>query len=137
MLPYSLGYDVAGPGLFVVLGAGLAGAVVGAVLIVLVEALVLRFMGWGPFGRAVLSSFLMNLASFVVGFLYLPLLGRINGLIWVIGAFLLSVLIEAGVLALHRKLPYGRAVVPALVSNAVTYAPIAVLIGLGATLLGV
>jgi hypothetical protein len=121
----------------VVLGAGLAGAVVGAVLIVLVEALVLRFMGWGPFGRALVSAFLMNLASFVVGIFYLPLLGRINGWVWVIGAFILSVLVEAGVLALHRKVPYGRAMVPVLVSNAVTYAPIAVLIGLGATLLGV
>lgn len=137
MLPYSLGFDVAGPGLFVALGAGLAGALVGAVLIVLVEALVLRFMGWGPFGRAVVTSFLMNLASFVVGFAYLPLLGRINGLIWVVGAFILSVVVEAGVLAVQRKVPYGRAVAPVLVSNAVTYAPIAVLIGLGATVLGV
>jgi hypothetical protein len=137
VLPYAGTYDVAGPGLFVALGAGLAGAVVGAVLIVLVEALVLRFMGWGPFMKALLSAFLMNLASFVIGFLYLPLLGRINGIVWVLGAFILSVLVEAGVLALQRKSPFGKTAVPVLVSNAVTYAPIAVLMGLGVAVLGV
>jgi hypothetical protein len=46
------------------------------------------------------------------------------------------VLIEGGVLALHRKAPLGRAMWPALVSNIVTYVPIAVLIVWGATVLG-
>ena len=137
MLPYAGGYDVAGPGLFVALGAGLAGAVVGVVLIVVVEALVLRFMGWGPFIQALLSAFLMNLVSFVVGIFYLPLLGTINSILWVIGAFILSVLVEAGVLALQRKARYGKAVVPVLVSNVVTYAPIAILLAWGAAVLGV
>ena len=137
MLPYTGLYDVAGPGLFAALGAGLFGAVVGVVLIVVVEALVLRFMGWGPFVQTVLSAFLMNLVSFVVGFFYLPLLGRINGLVWVLGAFILSVLVEAGVLALQRKAPYGKAVVPVLVSNVITYVPIGILLAWGVAVLGV
>ncbi len=136
MPAYAPVWDVAGPGLFAALGAGVAGIVVGSILIVLVEALILRFMGWGPFGRALLSAFLMNLVSGVVGVLYAPLVFQINGIVWVIGAFILSVLIEAGVLAVHRKAPFRRAVLPVLVSNVVTYVPIAVLILAGAVFLG-
>ena len=129
-------WDVAGPATLAALGAGLGGVIVGSVLIVLVEALILRFMGWGPFGRALLSAFLMNLVSGAVGVLYAPLVFQINGIVWVIGAFILSVLIEAGVLALHRKAPYRRSLLPVLVSNVVTYVPIAVLIMAGAVFLG-
>lgn len=136
-IPFAPGLDVAGPGLFAALGAGLAGAALGLVLIVFVEALILRFMGWGPFGRALLSSALMNLASSVVGLLYASLLGRMNGFAWVIGAFILSVIIEAGVLALQRKAAFGRAVWPALVANVVTYLPIAVVVVWGLSVLGV
>jgi hypothetical protein len=133
---YSPGLDVAGPGLFALLGAGIAGTLIGGLLIVLVEALVLRFMGWGPFWRAFLSSCVMNLASFIVGVFYLGLLGRINGFVWVIGAYLLSVLVEAGVLALQRRAPFRRAVVPVVVSNLVTYLPVAALLAWGAAGLG-
>jgi hypothetical protein len=129
--PYLVGLDVAGPGLFAVLGAGVAGALLGGVLIVLAEGVVLRFMGWGPFGKALLSSCLMNLASFIVGLFYLPLLGRINGILWVIGAYVLSVVVEATVLGLTRKAPFQRAVVPVLFSNTVTYLPIAALLSWG------
>jgi hypothetical protein len=133
---YSFGLDVVGPGFFAVLGAGLAAIIVASVLIVLVEGLILRFMGWGPFGRALLSSLLMNVASFVVGLVYAPLLTQINGIVWVIGAFILSVLVEGGVLALTRKAPFQKAIWPVLVSNAVTYVPVAVLIVLGVAGLG-
>lgn len=136
MLVLSPGWDVAGPGLFAALGAGVAGIVVGAILIVLVEGVILRFMGWGPFGRALLSAFLMNLVSALAGLLYAPLVFQINGIVWVIGAFILSVLIEGGVLAWHRKAPYRRALLPVLVSNVVTYVPIAVLVLAGAAFLG-
>ena len=136
MPTYSFGLDVVGPGFFALLGAGVAGILLASVLIVLVEALILRFMGWGPFGRALLSSFLMNLVSFVVGVLYAPLATQINGIVWVIGAFMLSVLVEGAVLAFHRKAPYGRALWPVLVSNVVTYVPIAVLLTAGLAGLG-
>ncbi len=132
----SPGWDVAGPGLFAALGAGVGGIVVGAVLIVLIEAVILRFMGWGPFGAALRSAFAMNVVSALAGLLYAPLVFQINGIVWVIGAFILSVLIEGGVLAWHRKTPYRRALLPVLVSNVVTYVPIAVLIIAGATFLG-
>lgn len=137
MLAFAPGWDVAGPGTFVALGAGIGGVILGSVLVVLVEGLVLRFMGWGPIPRALLSSFLMNLVSGAVGLLYAPLVFQINGIVWVIGAFLLSVIIEGGVLAWHRKSPYRRALVPVLISNSVTYIPIAVLILAGAAVFGV
>jgi hypothetical protein len=136
VVTYSAALDVAGPGLFAILGASAAGALLGSVLIVLVEALVLRFMGWGPFGRALLSSLLMNLASFVVGVFYAALALQVNGWVWVIGAFILSILVEAGVLALTRKAPFKRAAGPVLVSNIVTYVPIAVLLAVGASVIG-
>lgn len=136
MPTYSAGFDVAGPGLFAALGAGIAGTLLGGLLIVFIEAVVLRLMGWGPLWRAFLSSCLMNLASFVVGLFYLGLLGRINGIVWVIGAYLLSVLVEGGVLALLRRAPFGRAVVPAVVPNLITYVPIAALLAWGASGLG-
>jgi hypothetical protein len=133
---YAVGLDVAGPGLLVALGAGLAGAVVAFFLIVLVEGLILRFMGWGPFGRALLSALLMNVASSLVGLFYAPLLTRINGLIWVLGAFILSVLVEGAVLAVTRKSPFARAAWAAVVTNVVTYIPVALLIVWGAAGLG-
>jgi hypothetical protein len=133
---FAVRWDVAGPGLFAALGAGAAGIVLGSLLIVFVEALVLRFMGWGPFGPALLTAFLMNLVSGLAGLLYAPLVLQINGIVWVIGAFILSVLIEGGVVALQRKVPYSRALWPVLVSNIVTYIPIAVLILAGVAFLG-
>jgi hypothetical protein len=114
--------------LLVALGAGLAGAVLAFFLIVLVEGLILRFMGWGPFGRALLSALLMNVASSIVGLFYAPLLTRINGLIWVLGAFILSVVVEGAVLAVTRKSPFQRAAWAAIVTNVVTYVPVALLI---------
>jgi hypothetical protein len=133
---YAVGLDVAGPGLLVALGAGLAGAVLAFFLIVLVEGLILRFMGWGPFGRALLSALLMNVASSLVGLFYAPLLTRINGLIWVLGAFILSVLVEGAILAVTRKSPFARAAWAAVVTNVVTYIPVALLIVWGAAGLG-
>lgn len=134
--PFAPGFDVAGPGLFAALGAGLAGVALGLVLIVFVEGLILRFMGWGPFGRALLSSALMNLASSVVGIFYAPLLGALNGFAWVFGAFILSVLLEGLVLAVQRKVGFQRAVWPALVVNGLTYLPIAVVVVWGLAGLG-
>ena len=136
MHTYAVGLDVAGPGLLVALGAGLAGAVLAFFLIVLVEGLILRFMGWGPFSRALLSALLMNVASSLVGLFYAPLLTRINGLIWVLGAFILSVLVEGAILAVTRKSPFARAAWAAVVTNVVTYIPVALLIVWGAAGLG-
>ena len=136
MHTYAVGLDVAGPGLLVALGVGLAGAVLAFFLIVLVEGLILRFMGWGPFGRALLSALLMNVASSLVGLFYAPLLTRINGLIWVLGAFILSVLVEGAILAVTRKSPFARAAWAAVVTNVVTYIPVALLIVWGAAGLG-
>ncbi len=137
MPTYAAGLDVAGPGLLAALGVGAAGVVLASALIVLVEGLILRFMGWGPFGRALLSALFMNLLSGVAGLLYAPLALQINGIVWVIGAYILSILIEGGVLALHRKAPFGRALWPVLVANTVTYFPIAALLLLGLAGLGI
>jgi hypothetical protein len=79
---------------------------------------------------------LMNVASSLVGLFYAPLLTRINGLIWVLGAFILSVLVEGAILAVTRKSPFARAAWAAVVTNVVTYIPVALLIVWGAAGLG-
>ena len=135
MPTYSPGLDVAGPGLLAALGATLAVGVIAFLVVVLVVGLVIRAFGLGSFGRALLWSLLMNIASFIVGLLFAGLLSQINPWVWLLLAFVVSVGVEGGVLALGRRARLSRALVAGLVANLATYVPMGLLIALGGGLL--
>ncbi len=92
-------------------------------LIVLIEAVVLWRFRWNAFLRSLGDSALMNLASTVVGILISLVLGQRIAAWWgLLLSFLLSVLIEFGVLCL-RKSAWGpeRKLLVAAVANAASY----------------
>lgn len=64
---YSIHFDVVGPG--VLLLFGLAAFLVFSGIVFGIEAGVLWLLKWGTFGRSLFASFLMNLASTIVGIL--------------------------------------------------------------------
>jgi len=94
-------------------------------LIIVIEALALRLMKWHSVGRCFLDSTLMNLASALVGFLIFS-----AGLGWwsLLIAFVLSVVIEAGVLLLLKRHPARRTWLASLIANAASYAVLCVLV---------
>jgi hypothetical protein len=115
--------DVAGPGLLAVLGAGLGLAVLLLAVVVLVESVVLRLIGWGTFWRSLLASLLMNVASTILGLFFISL-SFIHPVIWLSLAFLLSVLVEGGVLLLMDRSKARLGFLAALVANVITYLPL-------------
>lgn len=131
MPTFSPGLDVVGPGLLAAVGATLAAGVIAVLVVVFVEGLVIRAFGLGGFGRALLLSLAMNVVSFIVGILFAILLTQINGWLWLVLGFALSVGVEGGVLALANHSRPGRALAAALVANLVTYVPIGLLLALG------
>ncbi len=131
MPTFSPGLDVVGPGLLAAVGATLAAGVIAVLVVVFVEGLVIRAFGLGGFGRALLLSLAMNVVSFIVGILFAILLTQINGWLWLVLGFALSVGVEGGVLALANHSRPGRALAAALVANLCTYIPIGLLLALG------
>ncbi len=101
---------------------------------ILLEALVLRRLGWGDIGRSLLDSFLMNAASAAVGVLVAVVFqGAIeapSGMPAVLGCLPitwgLSVIVEAAALALLRKRGFRSVLRPAVIANTASYALIAV-----------
>lgn len=94
--------DVAGP--FVFLLFGLAAFLVFSVIVFVLEAVLLWLLKWDTFGRSLLSSFLMNLTSTILGILLIGLLltGLLNGFLSFVIAFGLSILIEGIVLMMIK-----------------------------------
>jgi hypothetical protein len=137
--------------------AGLAiflfGIVAGVILvfvIALIEAIVLRLLGWASFGRSLIDAFVMNLASTLVGLVlnvvaadayqscgYDPARGGrfcdflISPWSLLVIAGLLSVLVEAGVLFLLRRRPARQTWLAALACNIASYALIGLLMVAG------
>jgi hypothetical protein len=113
-------FDVAGPGLvFLLAGMGLLTLCVLTALIVALETLVMFLLKWGAFWRCLLASFVMNLATTLVGGGLMFLVSNIY-LALAVG-FLLSVLIEGGVLMLFNREAARRNWVAALAANAASY----------------
>jgi len=117
--------DVVGPGLLIGLGLGLGLGVVWYLAVIVSEALVLTVMRWAGFWRALLASFLMNTLTTLVGFLLVGALvltydQRFWLLAWFI-AWLLSVVLEWGVLALMERTKLARAFAASVVSNLISY----------------
>ncbi|MFZ5878288.1 MAG: hypothetical protein ACOY0R_02850 [Chloroflexota bacterium] len=113
-------FDVAGPGLvFLVVGMGLLDLCVLTALIVAIEALAMFLLKWGRFWRCLLASFVMNLVTTLIGGGLMYLVSNIY-LVLAVG-FLLSVLIEGGVLMLFNRETARRNWVAALAANAASY----------------
>lgn len=119
---YSIHFDVVGPG--VLLLFGLAAFLVFSAIVFGIEALILWLLKWGTFGRSLLASFLMNLASTIVGVLVIVLLATslLNNFLTFIVALLLSILIEGGVLMLVKRDATRENWQVAGIANIVSYA---------------
>jgi hypothetical protein len=96
--------DVAGPGVLLAAALFSVGALIGLTLFIsMIESLVLYFLKWDKFGRCLLASFLMNVTSTIFGGVLIAL-GVIGGsYIWLAAAYILSVLIEGGILILMKR----------------------------------
>lgn len=93
-------------------------------LVGLVEAVVLTLLQWGDFRRSLGAALLMNIASSALG-VVLKLMLDVNFLSGVapfIVAYLLSVVIEYGVLTLFNRDAARQNLVAALAANTVSYA---------------
>ena len=118
-------FDVAGPGVLL-----LAGGIFFAVFSIgtlVIESLALWLLKWGSFGRSLLASFLMNLVSTLAGFILLAfsfLIGNFY-ILFVVG-YLLSILIEGGVLMLMKKDAARQNWIASLVANTASYGFLAV-----------
>jgi len=113
-------FDVAGPGVvLLVVGMGLLALCILTVLIVVAEAAVLFFLKWGTFKRSLLASLVMNLVTTLIGGGLMFLLS--NTYLGLLVDFLLSVLIEGGVLLLFNRETVRKNWIAALAANAVSY----------------
>lgn len=87
-------FDVAGPGLVVgLLAFGIGFVILLFLLIFLVEAVALQLLRWGDFKQSAKASVKMNLASALVGLLFLWLVPAL-GWLGIVIAWALSALIE-------------------------------------------
>lgn len=117
----SVPYDVVGPGVFLLFG--LIAFLIFSGIVFVLEALVLWLLKWGTFGRSLLSSFLMNLASTIGGIVALGLSvsGLFNNFLGFAVALLLSILIEGGVLMLMKRNAARENWRAASIANIVSY----------------
>ena len=118
----SIPYDVAGPGVLLAIAAFSIGALIVLTLIIsVVEAIVMLVLKWDKFGRSLWASLLMNVTSTIFGGV-LVALGLLRGTyLWLAVAFVLSVLIEGGVLMLMKRGATRQNWIASLISNLVSY----------------
>ncbi|MBN2551060.1 MAG: hypothetical protein JXB15_18000 [Anaerolineales bacterium] len=113
--------DVAGPGLMLGMLALAVGALVLLfLLIVVIESAALQLLSWDTFRRCMRASFWMNLASTLVGFLFLTQIPRF-GLAGLVISMLLTIGIEG--LVLNHLIGVGnrRNWLAAVVTNLASY----------------
>lgn len=115
-------FDVAGPGvvLFMV-GAGLGGLCILTLVITLLEAIVLLLLKWGSFGRSLAAALVMNLVTTMIGFGMLVFMKGDAVYLGLLLDFLLSILIEGGVLMLFRRGAARANWIASLSANAASY----------------
>ena len=118
----SIPYDVAGPGVLLAAAIFSFGALIVLTLIIsIVEAVVMLLLKWGKFGRSLWASLLMNVTSTIFGGMFVAL-GWLNGsYIWLAPAFVLSVLIEGGVLMLMKRGAARQNWIASLLANVASY----------------
>jgi hypothetical protein len=119
-----LHYDVFSGTALLVVGSLFA---VGAYFIIVVlEALLLRYLKWGPFWNSIKTSAIMNLASALVGVLMAGIIFDLQAWGYLL-AWALSIGIEGGVLTLMNQrmgldgLPLSRTWLIAFVANTASY----------------
>ncbi len=118
----SIPYDVAGPGTLVAVAAfSVAALILLTIIISVAEAVVMFLLKWGSFVRSLLASLLMNVTSTIFGGV-LVVVGFYSDpyLLLAIG-FVLSVVIEGGVLMLMKRDSGLRNWIVSLVANSASY----------------
>jgi hypothetical protein len=111
----------------------IAGLIAFAAIIPL-EAIVLRLLKWGSFGYSLLDSFLINLASIIVGFglaiAGIPFAISPPGslVLSLLFALALSIIIEGAILWMLRKKSLQETLLAAVMINVVSYVCIALLL---------
>lgn len=89
-------------------------------LTVLIETVALQLMRWGNFKGCLRATLVMNLASIVIWFIMLVMVPQL-GLAGLILAFLLSTVIEWGVLVRMKRGVLAYNFLVALVANLASY----------------
>ncbi len=117
-------FDVAGPGLLIGLGVGLGLGVVWYLAVIGIEAIVLTVMRWAGLWRSLLAAFLMNTLTTIVGLFFAGgFVLTSSPLLWLAAAFVASLVLEWGVMALMDRKQARRALLVSLVANVITYVP--------------
>jgi hypothetical protein len=132
---YSTAYDVAAPGLILgVLAAGIVALIVVTLIIAVIEALILRALKWGTFGRSLLAALTANGVSTLAGVGAMLLTNL--GLWWLLLAYGLSVLIEGGILTLFKRGASRENWIAAFAMNSASYVPLFLLVLAGRNIFG-
>lgn len=119
----SIPYDVGAPWVLIAAVAifGVGAAIVLTLIISVVESIVMLLLKWDRFGRSLWASLLMNVTSTIFGGV-LVALGLFGGsFIWLAAAFVLSVLIEGGVLMLMKRGAARQNWIVSLIANLASY----------------
>src|SRR5262245_43992794 len=95
--------DIAGPATIAARQLTSVEGVVLLVVIVLLEAFVLRALRWGNFRRALIASILMNAVTTLLGYILLGLLDAFGPLPGLLLAWALSVALEGGILLAFNR----------------------------------
>ncbi len=119
----SVPYDVGVPWVLIAALAvfSVGAAIVLTLIISVVESIVMFLLKWDKFGRCLWASLLMNVTSTIFGGVLIAL-GLFGGsFIWLAAAFVLSVLIEGGVLMLMKRGAARQNWIVSLIANLVSY----------------
>ena len=118
----SLSFDVAGPGILVAAAVFGFGALIALTLFIsFAESIVMFLLKWDKYGRSLLASLLMNVTSTIFGGILVAIGALYSSFIWLAVAFVLSVLIEGGILLLVKRGAARQNWIASLLSNIVSY----------------
>ncbi|NIS79825.1 MAG: hypothetical protein GTO14_06375 [Anaerolineales bacterium] len=100
--------------------------------VILLEAIVLRRLGWAALGRSFVDSLVMNLASALIGILVAWVLridftqAQLTGMLipLVVFSLALSILVEGGVISFVRRRHLREILRPLALANIASYAMI-------------
>jgi hypothetical protein len=117
----------------VILGTLAVGLII-LLVVMLLEGLVLRLLGWARLWRSLADSVMANLVSAVLGVLTAILVPAVPDMIFgstlvplLVGSFLFSTVIEVAAISLIRRGPVREALLPFLAANAVSHISILIL----------
>jgi hypothetical protein len=123
-------FDIAGPEVLLTgLALGCVVFIIGTLIIILIEATTLKLLKWGNFSRSLLAAFVANIVTTLIGLIWLAInyLGSlalqtaVSGSLGLVVAFILSVVLEAGILMLFKRGAARENWVASLVANTASY----------------